>query len=177
MGWQQDFEDEMTVARRGLVIGAKDRMGEFIAAMGPWDLFGGLTFDQRRCRHERVWGMAGGRIPCRIPIDSAKMRFQSYVRAAERRLGRRVEYVAALESHRNGWPHLHPLLRLEGGLLAGDIEALGGLWYRRQGYGRLEVPRSAQDVTEYCAKYLSKDLGSGDLLLKLGPYVGPSEGA
>jgi hypothetical protein len=155
----------MEGSRRAMSRGAQEAMSGFIADMREWDLFGGLTFDQRRCRMERAWGLGGGKSPVRIPVDSARVRFQNFIGAAESVLGRRIEYVAALESHKNGWPHLHPLLSLEGGLQAGDIGLLGRLWYERQGYGRLEVPRSRADVTAYCAKYVSKDYGVGDLLM------------
>lgn len=155
----------MTASRRQLRAGAVEELGPFLAGLAPWDLFGGLTFDQRRCRHERVWGLAGGRCPRVIPIDSAKLRFEGFVRSAEAALQRRVDYVAAIEAHKNGWPHLHPLFAFEGGLMEGDVETLGRLWYKRNGYGRLEVPRSQQDVTGYCAKYLTKDLAIGTLLI------------
>ena len=72
--------------------------------------------------------------------------------------------VLALEYQKNGWPHLHPLLRLGGGLQDGDIARLGTLWFRRFGGNRLERPRSTADVAEYASKYLVKDLARGDVL-------------
>jgi hypothetical protein len=162
MSWKEDFEDEMTVSKRHLAGAASEAMVELIAGLARWDLFGGLTFDQRRCPAEVIMGV---KVPRRIPVDSARVRFQNFVGRAEKTLGRELKYVAALESQRNGWPHLHPLLSLEGGLQAGDVAALGGLWYDANGYGRLEAPRSLADVTGYCAKYLLKDLAIGALLI------------
>jgi hypothetical protein len=72
--------------------------------------------------------------------------------------------VLALEYQKNGWPHLHPLLRLRGGLEDGDIRRLGSLWFGRFGGNRLEAPRCADDVSAYAAKYLVKDLARGDVL-------------
>lgn len=170
MTWKEDFEDEMTASKTQLAGAASEAMVELIAGLARWDLFGGLTFDQRRCAQENVGGLWGGRaggtlVPRRIPVDSAKVRFESFIKRAEKTLGRPIEYVAALESQRNGWPHLHPLLSLQGGLQSGDVAALGGLWFEGNGYGRLEAPRSVQDVTGYCAKYLLKDLSTGALLI------------
>lgn len=159
---REDFEDEMTASRRQLRAGASEALATFIGELAPWHLFGGLTFDQRRCPKERIGGTL---VPRRIPVDVARGRFERYVAGAERALGRRIEYVAGLESQRNGWPHFHPLLSLEGGLQGGDVVALGSLWYDANGYGRLEAPRSVEDVTGYCAKYLLKDLAVGDLLI------------
>jgi hypothetical protein len=175
---REDFEDEMTVSRKQLRAGASDALVGFIQELAPWHLFGGLTFDQRRCRHERIGGTM---VPCRIPVDVARGRFQRYIAGAQRALGRRIEYVVGLEAQRNGWPHFHPLLSLEGGLQTGDVVCLGGLWYEANGYGRLEAPRSVDDVTGYCAKYLLKDVAIGDLLISTGLRSvnggRPSEGA
>jgi len=153
----------MTASRQELTGAASEAMVELISGLARWDLFGGLTFDQRRCPQEVLF--CGTKVPRRIPVDSARVRFQNFVRRAEKTLGRELRYVAALESQANGWPHLHPLLSLEGGLQAGDVIALGGLWYDANGYGRLEAPRSLADVTGYCAKYLLKDLATGALLI------------
>jgi hypothetical protein len=50
-------------------------------------------------------------------------------------------------------------LDVEGGVVGDEIETLWRLWYAYQGNGwiRLEEPRSQEDVTGYCAKYLAKD--------------------
>lgn len=181
MSQSEDWHDEMVASRRGLSRGAKEAMGEWIVPLAEWDLFGGLTFDQRRLQSWRVKlpPFKGGLLyesrpsrvveykldcPRRLSCEGARVRFQSYVGRAESLLGRRIDYVVALEAHRNGWPHLHPLLALDGGLRQGDIAALGTLWFEMYGYGRLEVPRAAFDVAAYCAKYLSKDSAIGELV-------------
>ena len=82
-------------------------------------------------------------------------------------MGRRVEYVVAMEFHKTGWPHFHPLLDV-GELQEGDIQRVGGLWFRQNGYARLERPRNSQRVAAYAAKYLFKDIASGDVVLSDG---------
>jgi hypothetical protein len=159
----------------------RDEWGEWIAGLTGWDLFGGLTFDQRRFQtyRYRVPPVDGGMfgesrdsyvietplsMPRRVPRDVAVRRFQSWISAGEAALRRRVVYVCALEYQRNGWPHFHPLLDV-GELGDGDIETLGRLWFKKNGYGRLEVPRCREAVCSYSAKYLSKDFASGDVLV------------
>ena len=160
--WQEEMEAEMRASRRELTRAATSAMGDWISQLAPWTLFGGLTFDPKRCEQERVFGTL---IPRRIPVDVAAGRFKRWMRASEKALGRGIVYVAALESHKNGWPHLHPLLALEDGLQAGDVATLGGLWFQVNGFGRLEAPRSIEDVSGYAAKYLAKDYATGALLL------------
>jgi hypothetical protein len=138
--------------------------GEWVVGLREWHLFGGLTFDQRRVPSEKVLGV---NVPRVISRDVAGARFREWIRRSEGVLQRRVDYVAAMESQRNGWPHFHPLLDL-GRLGDGDIETLGRLWYEANGYGRLEVPRDRAAVCSYSAKYLAKDLGTGDVLMSRG---------
>lgn len=176
MGIREAFEDEMRRARCGTERAAREAMGDWISELGRWDLFGGLTFDPRRCRH----GLRPGSGPCsveriggawvhrRVPVAMASARFESFVRAARKALRRPIEYVAAVECQSSGHAHLHPLLELGGGLQMGDIKALGLLWYENNGYGRFEVPRDVGAVGGYTAKYLLKDGGAGDLLLSEG---------
>lgn len=150
-----------------------DTWGTFVAEdLGPWHLFGGLTFDQERFARYQVRVGKSTRTYVRppgwrLPRDLAERlfhRWESDVRA----LVGPVEYVVALEYHRNGWPHLHPLLRLDRGLQQGDIAALGTLWRERCGLEALEVPRDRLAVCAYAAKYLSKDLARGDVILSPG---------
>ena len=126
--------------------------GSWIASLGPWDIFGGLTYDLRR--RER-------------PVSAA-----SALRDATRWLGqgqavlrRELTGVLALEHHKNGTPHVHPLVRVRGGLRGDEFRQLGALWFERHGYARLEEPRSRDDVCEYAAKYLSKDVAEGTIVL------------
>jgi hypothetical protein len=131
---------------------ARDAWSGWVAEMGEWHVFGALTYRQR------------GRTT--VPgADVAKRHVQRWLREAERSIGRPVEAaVVALEYQRNGWPHFHPLLRLPGGLQAGDLAGMGQSWYRHHGYARLEPPRERSAVAAYAAKYLTKDLSRGDVI-------------
>jgi hypothetical protein len=186
----------------------REQYGTFIAGLGRWDYFGGLTYDQRRQRPR--WAaddrpiVHGGQLaairrvvlhpsfgskPLRVaPIaavgadgagnpavrlgqdmrpgrDSAIGRVEWFLREGQRQLGRKIEAaVVALEYQKNGWPHFHPLLRLEGGVQDGDLRTLGPIWYQVAGYARLEVPRVRDEVCAYAAKYLSKGLDRGDVV-------------
>lgn len=127
--------------------------------MGRWDLFGGLTYDPKRCRPDG----RGAFIP--PGSDVVKSHALRWLRDAPDVLGRDVEAaVVALEYQKNGWPHLHPLLRIAGGLEGGEIAALGRAWFNAHGGNRLEEPRSIVDVASYASKYLTKDLSRGDVL-------------
>jgi hypothetical protein len=92
-------------------------------------------------------------------------RVREFCRQGETALRRRLYAVVALEAHRNGWPHFHPLISVQGGLEGHEISTLGGLWYRASGYGRLEVPRSREDVCAYSAKYLTKSFDRGEVVI------------
>jgi hypothetical protein len=134
--------------------------------MGEWHLFGGLTYDPRR---RRVDGMGA---PIRPGVDVAKRHVVAWLRDGAERLSRPVEAaVVALEAHKNGWPHFHPLLRVAGGLRGNELQELGGLWFERHGYARLEVPRDRADVCAYAAKYLTKDVARSDVVF--WPSRGP----
>ena len=52
--------------------------GRWIAEMRDWDLFGGLTFDQKRVTQERLWGSTW--VGRRISRDTAVTRFKRWVR-------------------------------------------------------------------------------------------------
>lgn len=134
--------------------------GEWIGSLRAWHLFGGLTFDQRRFRSEVVLGC---RVPRVISRDMAIGRFKRWIARSESFLGRRIDYVAALQYQRNGWPHFHPLLDI-GTVVDGDIALLGAAWYQENGFGRLEEPRCREAVCEYAARYLARDLACGDVL-------------
>jgi hypothetical protein len=120
--------------------------------MGDWHVFGALTYDQRR--RTTVPG-----------ADVARAHVRRWLRDAPKRAGLDVESaVVALEYQRNGWPHFHPLLRLRGGARAGDFGRLGQSWFKPHGYAKLERPRNQLDVAAYAAKYLTKDLATGDVI-------------
>jgi hypothetical protein len=103
--------------------------------------------------------------------DIAKRKVKTWVRAGQELLGRPVAAVVAMEHHKSGWPHFHGLLGVDGGLRGREIEALGRLWFDRNGYNRIEIPRSVGDVAAYAAKYLTKDLDRGGVLIH--PSDGP----
>lgn len=141
--------------------------GEWVAGLGEWHVFGGLTYRQAPVVGNETRYQNG------VPHPEAVVKHvRSWLRESSRRIGRPVEAaVVAVESHKSGWPHCHPLVRLAGGLQYGDLAAMGQAWYERRGYARLEAPRGIDDVCRYAAKYLSKDLSRGDVVI--WPQRGP----
>lgn len=171
-----------------------DAWANWVGELRSWHLFGGLTFDPRR-RVPRPPGSQrfgektresprlteDGRVrlgDAPMSADVARGRVRSFLRDGEDVLHRRLAAVVALEYQKNGWPHFHPLLSVEGGLEGGEIAALGNLWFQRCGGNRLEVPASSSDVCAYAAKYLSKGLDRGDVLFwpEKGPIKFPDRG-
>jgi hypothetical protein len=104
-------------------------------------------------------------------------RFRYFLEHAGKAVGRPTVGVIALEDHQAGQPHGHGLLGSEGGVVGGEIVALGGLWreYPGNGWIRLEVPRSREDVTLYCAKYMAKDASELVFSSCLRGPAGPAE--
>ena len=134
--------------------------GDWISGLTEWHLFGGLTYDQRRRRAD---GRGGYIAP---GPDVAKAHVWRWLREAPKTLGRPIDAaVVALEYQRNGWPHFHPLLRLNGGVQGDELERLGAAWFAKHGYAKLEVPRDTGAVCNYAAKYLAKDLNRGDVIM------------
>ena len=154
-------DDVAAEAAYEMAEGAKGALGEMIAGLLDWDLFGTMTYDQRRYPRERLW--CDTWVPRVVPGDRAKKDFFGWAGDASGALGRRIEFVVGMEYQKNGWPHFHALLDL-GGLDDGDIARIGLLWYARYGYDRLEIPRSVADCAAYAAKYLVKDISRGDVL-------------
>jgi len=113
-----------------------------------------------------------------LSSDVARSRVKRFLTIAEDALQRRVAALIALEYHKNGWPHFHPLLSIEGGLGGGEIATLSRLWFDACGYNRLEVPRNAGAVCEYASKYLVKGLDIGDVMIwpEKGPVKFPERG-
>lgn len=126
--------------------------GKWISGMGEWHVFGGLTYDP-------------GKHPSKPGNDVVRAHARRWLRDFSRGAAPRVEAaVVALEHHKSGWPHLHPLIRLRGGVQRGDFARLGQAWFTPHGYAKLEIPRDRLDVAAYAAKYLSKDLALGDVV-------------
>lgn len=120
--------------------------------MGEWHVFGALTYDPARRRTDRDG-------PVRPGADVVRSHARAWLRDS-----RAEAAVVALEYQKNGWPHLHPLVRLPGGIRRGDLVALGQSWYQQHGYAKLELPLSRDDVCAYASKYLAKDLDCGDVI-------------
>ncbi len=164
-----------------------DAWGQWVATLRKWDLCATLTFDPKRRRmtppgQQRAAGAGRLRWPLRLtetgatlgaPMagDIAKRKVRTWVRQGEELLGRPLAAVVAMEHHKNGWPHFHGLIGVDGGLRGREIEALGTLWFERNGYNQVEIPRSVGDVAAYAAKYLTKDLDRGGVLVH--PVTGP----
>lgn len=127
--------------------------GDWVTGLGVWHVFGGLTY--RDQTDTRVRGQEAVLRDCR-----------TWLRKSEKVLGRGIEAgVLAVEYHRSGWPHIHPLLRLEGGLRYPDLHQLKQAWSDWHGYATLEEPRDVGAVAAYASKYLAKDLAQGDVFL------------
>lgn len=86
-----------------------------------------------------------------------------YGRRWERR-NQGCQWVAGVERHKSGWPHLHAVLRFPDFDLAGEE---GRTWFplapwqerftQTGGICRLDLARSSQDVVGYVTKYVVKD--------------------
>lgn len=172
----------------------KTAFTNWVANMRPWHLTITLTFDPKRrtpvppgaqrgahplssCISPRVTDDAGRNTPpirlsdVALTGDVAQHRVKKWLKDGQERLGRRISGVVCLENHKNGAPHFHGLLGLDGDLQDGDIRELGQLWFKRNGYNRLEIPRSVNDVASYAAKYMSKDIKDGGVIF--WPSTGP----
>lgn len=178
--------ERLDVSLRAERARRRDAWAQWVAQLRPWHLFGALTFDQRRPRGPRPPGPGTGRLRLAprlsedgsvrlsdVPLtaDVARTRVRAWLRDGEEVVGRRLSAVVALEYQKSGWPHFHPLLGVDGGLQGGEIAALGQLWFRRNGYAKLEVPRVIGDVAAYASKYLTKELEVGDVVV--WPRRGP----
>lgn len=137
-------------------------MGEWISGMTGWSLFGTLTYDPDRCR--LIPGRRDGERS--MPgLDVVRRHAYTWLRSGPAAVGRPVEAaVVGMERHKSGWPHLHTLLKLPGGVHRGDLVGMGHAWYATHGFAKLELPRSRDDVAGYVAKYLSKDIGTNDMI-------------
>jgi hypothetical protein len=166
-------------------------MGEWVGDMRPWDAFGGLTYDPKRLGHVKLlkpqhntgdWNRRGAsRFSWRdqerksdgsvvrgsglVHRESVEADVKQWVRDSAALIGRRIEYVIALErQHFTGQWHAHPLLDC-GGVDDLEREAMGRMWFDRHGLSKLEYPRDSGDAAAYAAKYLAKDMERGDILL------------
>lgn len=135
--------------------------GQWVAGLGEWHAFGGLTYDP-----QRVVVGSHQSLRARPHPEAVVKHLRSWLQESNRRLDGRLEAaVVAVEAHKSGWPHAHPLIRLAGGLQYADLATVGQVWYERRGYAKLEAPKSIDAVSAYAAKYLSKDVQRGDVFL------------
>lgn len=160
--WREAEKEYLDGARRELRERCRDELGAFVGGLARWDLFMTLTFDPLVMAGTSAAALAKGREQLAVPDVSrwtAQRRFGYFLEHASKVVGRPTVGVVALEPHQDGQPHGHGLLAIQGGVVGSEIGALGGLWrdYRGNGWIRLEVPRSQEDVTGYCAKYMAKD--------------------
>jgi hypothetical protein len=152
----------MAASSRALESAYTEAMGEWVESLGPWDYFVTLTFDPWKVpRSDARHAAQSYELPPKISEWCGARRFANFLRRAPDVLEREVEGVVALERHKSGQPHGHGLLRVAEGPRRGDIRALSEDWRGLAGNGwiRLERPKSAGDVSGYCAKYMTKDLG------------------
>jgi hypothetical protein len=181
------MKTEVEIAARDMAVEGVSAMGEWVAEMRPWDCFGGLTYDPKRLRRgERFlrprhltgdWNRQGQRrfqwsddhpAPPLVHREVVERHVKDWVRECAALLGRRIEYVIALErQHFTGQWHAHPLMDC-GGADQADRSAMGMAWYRAHGLSKLDYPRSSQDAATYASKYLFKDMEAGDALLSPG---------
>jgi len=137
-------------------------MGDWLADMAKWDLYGTLTYDPKRCR--LIPGRRDGERS--MPgMDVVKAHAFRWLRQGPVAVGRPVTAaVVGIERHKSGWPHMHTLVKFPAGVQKGDLAGMGQAWYREHGFAKLELPRSRDDVAIYVAKYVSKDIDVGDLI-------------
>ncbi len=158
-----------------------DAWAQWVGSIRPWDLTATLTLDPRKRGQTWLGAQRGSGLTRMSPRlredgsirladapmagDVARSRVRRWLKDGVELLGRPVAGVVAMEHHKNGWPHFHGLLGIDGGLRGREIAALGQLWFQANGYAELEVPRSVGACAAYAAKYLTKELDAGDVLI------------
>jgi hypothetical protein len=153
--WTENGEQTRADKRR-----TSEAYGAFVASIRRWDVFGGLTY------RSQASGTDATRLRGPRPLELVKRDVEWWIREVRRQAHLEVEAaVVAIESHRSGWPHIHPLLGLRGGLQEGDLKRLWQVWYERYGGGKLSAPRSQGEVSAYACKYLTKDIARGDVMI------------
>jgi hypothetical protein len=97
--------------------------------------------------------------------EVAEAHVRRWLRLHERATGRPLTAIVALEYHRSGWPHFHGLLA--GDAIATDVQRayLRAQWNELAGYCRIETPLDVEACARYAAKYLTKSLDRGDVIL------------
>jgi hypothetical protein len=96
--------------------------------------------------------------PGESPLIGAKLltaSFRTFLKLLKRKYPtQRLEYLAVMEAHKDGWPHLHVLAR--GPWI--DVEWMREQWKRLTGAHRigLEKPKTKRGVAAYIGKYIGK---------------------
>jgi hypothetical protein len=163
-----------------------------VAQVWPWDLCTTLTLDPRKApvvapgpqlrpgRGRLQWPirLTEGDSPrvLKAPVKTGTLagRIRYWLRDCQRELGRELVAMGALELHKSGEPHYHGLVGIAGGLQGTEIAALNRLWFEKWGATLIERPRQVGDVAAYAAKYLTKDIDQGGVLIY--PPDGPLGG-
>lgn len=172
--WREKEDDDMAAAVSDLEKRYASEMAQWIGGMADWTLFANpLTFDPLMMAGTSPEAIAKGREQMAVPAVSrwtAMRRFRYFLDKSSDVLGRATQGVVALEPHQSGQPHGHGLLSIQGGLLGQEIATLSRLWrdYRGNGWIRLEVPRSQDDVARYAAKYMAKNVSELVMSTTLG---------
>lgn len=161
--WRQDEDDFLDASRKELVAAYRREVGPFISDLATWHMFLTLTFDPLVMAGTSPAELEKGRQQLALPTVSrwtAMRRFRYFLEHTSGAVGRVTGGIIALEPHKSGQPHGHGLLTFEDGLAGRDAGLLEQLWreYPGNGFVRLEEPRSQEDVTGYCAKYMAKDV-------------------
>ncbi len=151
----ESWTDEQEGSRRQLEGRVRESVGEWVSGLREWDLFVTLTYDSTKVVRGSTRGVGPVAL---VGAWKAQRDVRRFVHDASVALGRPLPAVVALEPHKTGGMHGHGLLDV-GGLSLGDIKRLHPLWFERNGYVKLEVPRSQFDVSQYCGKYMAKSLG------------------
>lgn len=135
-----------------------DSYAQWLPTLAPWCLYLTLTYDPKR---EPQHGCA--------PSHWASARHLArWHTDATRILDRPTYLAAALELHKNGWPHWHGLLAC-GALSPTEFSTLSRAWFSARGacyLARIQAGTQPQ-VAAYVSKYLVKELGQVALL---GPW-------
>lgn len=118
------------------------QMADWVNWLAPWEVISHLTWR---------WESS---------LDSSRRTFERFMR---RHLSR-VSYFYALEQNpsRDGY-HVHALWADAGSIFRREAWAA---WFKRYGRARIEPVRSFEDVSGYCAKYVTKERAWYDVKLQ-----------
>lgn len=174
---QDDARSELAEPDAGLLLDVRPSdpvaagWAEFLGGV-RWQLFGTHTF---RMHHV---GRTGGVHPEKASKAFRwwvqRINAELYGRHWARRWHRGLQWAVGQEFHKDGRLHLHSVVAAP----TGDLYRLirfsewHELWRKEFGNNRLERPRSQADVSQYIAKYVSKD-GEVDVSSNFGAWLPP----